>query len=1106
MPVQESAGDNRCVRFDGVSPGGSPLLESLDSDALAERVKSPPEPRSLLVLRKKYLDDLLSRLPEIRARLTVAEQHEAKGLKPYLLRKKKPVALLGKYKKAGRLKSAIHKFMAQARKAEDSNLYLIAVNDEVFTEISDLSSGRGGSDRRAPPVEIPAELREKFWGDSQEAETVREAIIKAARMEEFSGKPVLILGDPGCGKDIVAEEIHNYGRGRSGGEFRGLNCAAIPSDLLEAELFGIDDGVVPGVRGRPGLWEMASRSRGTLFLDEIGDLRIEHQAKVLRALEKNMIRHVGGLKEIKVQARILAATNRDLIKMVGEGSFRLDLYTRLARIVIRVPRLAGNSKDVRQSAQRIWQEVTGKKEAILSPDVIRLLSDYAWPGGIRELRNFLEGLYFQIYGNVNARLNEVKEYWRYRDPSMVWSPEEIGLDTLGRSARKGKRQAARVSGRVTRAWVERQANRYRAELPRYVELSQVLRQVLEAMASDLAPLAIVQIRTRSAASFAEKIQRLSHNGDYSRLNLPDCCGARVIVQTTEDVKRVASFIGMHFEIDPERSRRLDRLPVPGTHSYQPNFYFVRLNRARADKLAKVLGVQIGDEVLGLWAEIQIRTVLEQAWTNICRETMRGSSCPIAGKWANELTALGELLKAVDQSFSRIQRGLQTSNRCYSNYAARNDLLREIDILETVLACDSGNAHVAARIGRLALALGDWDLGIRFMEPHAGSGFQPLLRDLGIALCQKYVGETGAPMYARGQQLLEMACASPARDPDAFASLAGTWKRRGDLQKARDLYLSAHAIDPTDSYALGCYLELELKLEPQSDVITTLKPSIERAIERCLDLAAAGVNLPWACFDLGKFQLLLGKPVQSFSAYSRAVQLSTSAHMIRTSLDSLDLLGEARPAIENLDEVRQLLVLGLAARFPGGAAARDARSKGWPAREKLAAPVVILCGELEVASGEKGDASCRALLEAFKGFCGTLVTSTSNREIVDLSLDLGKRYSTALKTFTYRDRQDSRASQTSLAMALKVWTDVVGSGIDPAHVLTLGFGRGETWAAQCFNALALGGRIVAVRSLAAADVSVPSDENWEGADRIERVAAETHALRAVLADFRPASRK
>jgi transcriptional regulator with AAA-type ATPase domain len=250
MPVQESAGDNRCVRFDGVSPGGSPLLESLDSDELAEGVKSPPEPRSLLVLRKKYLDDLLSRLPEIRARLTAAEQHEAKGLKPYLLRKKKPAALLGKYKRAGRLKSAIRKFMAQARKAEDSNLYLIAVNDEVFTEITDLSSGPEGSDRRAPPVQIPAELREKFWGDSPEAETVREAIIKAARMEEFYDKPVLILGDPGCGKDIVAEEIHSYGRGRSGGEFRGLNCTAIPSDLLEAELFGIDDGVVPGVRGR----------------------------------------------------------------------------------------------------------------------------------------------------------------------------------------------------------------------------------------------------------------------------------------------------------------------------------------------------------------------------------------------------------------------------------------------------------------------------------------------------------------------------------------------------------------------------------------------------------------------------------------------------------------------------------------------------------------------------------------------------------------------------------------------------------------------------------------------------------------------------------------
>jgi hypothetical protein len=135
-----------------------------------------------------------------------------------------------------------------------------------------------------------------------------------------------------------------------------------------------------------------------------------------------------------------------------------------------------------------------------------------------------------------------------------------------------------------------------------------------------------------------------------------------------------------------------------------------------------------------------------------------------------------------------------------------------------------------------------------------------------------------------------------------------------------------------------------------------------------------------------------------------------------------------------------------------------------------------------------------------------VTSTSNGEIVGLALDLGKRYSTALKVFNYGDKQDSRSLQTPQAAGLKVWTDVVASGIDPAHVLTLGFGKGKAWAAQCSNALALGGRVVAVQNLAATDVSAPADENWEGVDGIERVTAETHALRALLSSFRPASRK
>lgn len=1105
MPVQESAGGHRCLIYDGASTGGNPLLESLNADALAERIKSPTQPRGLLVLRRKTLEDFLSKLPEIRTGLALRKQNPAKGLKPYFLGKKKPVALCAKYRSAGKLKTAIRKFLTQARRAEDRNLYLVAVNDLVFTEIADASVEPGSSHHRPPPVEIPAELREKFWGDSSEAETVREAVIKAAQMREFCDKPVLILGDPGCGKDIVAEEIHNYGRGRSGGEFHALNCAAVPSDLLEAELFGIEDGVVPGVRGRPGLWELSSRSRGTLFLDEIGDLRIEHQAKVLRALEKNLIRRIGGQKEIRVQSRVLAATNRDLIKMVGEGSFRLDLYSRLARIVIRVPRLAGNPDDVRQSAQRFWQEVTGRKEAFLSQDVIRLLSSYAWPGGLRELRNFLEGLYFQIYGNLNARLNEVKEYWRYRDPSVVWSPEAVGADGPGLSAPKGKKRAAGVSARARREWVTRQVNRYRRELPRYEALSEVLRLLLEAMASDLAPPAIVQIRTRSAASFAEKIQRLSTECASSRDNPSDCCGARVIVQTTEDVRRLASFIGMHFEVDPERSRMADRLPVPGTHSYQPTSYVVRLNRARADKLAGMFGVQIEDKVLGLWAEIQVRTVLEQAWTNICREALKERTCPIAAKWADELTALGELLKAVDQSFSRIQRGLQTGTRNYATYAPRSDLLREVGILQTVLACDPGNAHIAARIGRLALALGDWDLAIRSMEPHAGSGFQPLLRDLGVALCQKHAGAPNTPDYARGQQLLEMACTAPARDPDAFASLAGTWKRRGDLQKARDLYLSAHALDPADSYALGCYVELELKLEPDSNVVVALKPSIERAIERCLDLASAGVNLPWAYYDLGKFHLLLGRPVQSLSAYSRAVQLSTSAHMIRTSLDSLELLGEARPALENLGLAQQLLVLGLAAKFPEEEAA-DVASKGWPAIEKLAAPVVLVAGDFGRTSSGKETDLRGLLVQVFQGYCGTLVASTVDREINDFVRDIAGRRTEALKAITYENRQCIRGLSNSEAVALQAWTDLVNSKISPPEVVTLGIGSSESWAAPCFISLALGGRVTRLKAVGAEEASMPLDASWEGAAGIGVVSADADAVRLILPGRKPARGK
>ncbi len=197
--------------------------------------------------------------------------------------------------------------------------------------------------------------------------------------------PILIRGESGSGKEVLASFIHRASP-RHRGPFLALNCAALPRDLLEADLFGIERGVATGVDARQGLLERATG--GTLFLDEIGDMAPETQAKVLRALEERQVYRVGGHAGIEVDVRFVAATHRDLEQRVEEGSFRQDLYHRLAAHVARIPPLRERREDVAQLAGHFFSRQL-ERARVASPGLTRgalgALCEYAWPGNIREL-------------------------------------------------------------------------------------------------------------------------------------------------------------------------------------------------------------------------------------------------------------------------------------------------------------------------------------------------------------------------------------------------------------------------------------------------------------------------------------------------------------------------------------------------------------------------------------------------------------------------------------------------------------------------------------------------------------------------------------------------
>ncbi len=226
-------------------------------------------------------------------------------------------------------------------------------------------------------------------GESEPINRIKLMIEKVAQTEAR----VLITGPNGTGKELVAHQLHEKSQ-RANFPLIEVNCAAIPSELIESELFGhVKGAFTSAIKDRAGKFEAADK--GTIFLDEIGDMSLSAQAKVLRALQENMITRVGADKDIKVDVRVIAATNKDLKKEIAEGRFREDLYHRLAVILINVPSLNERREDIplliSHFAEKIASE-QGNAVKHFSKEAVKLLQEYDWTGNIRELRNVVERL------------------------------------------------------------------------------------------------------------------------------------------------------------------------------------------------------------------------------------------------------------------------------------------------------------------------------------------------------------------------------------------------------------------------------------------------------------------------------------------------------------------------------------------------------------------------------------------------------------------------------------------------------------------------------------------------------------------------------------------
>jgi transcriptional regulator with GAF, ATPase, and Fis domain len=325
-------------------------------------------------------------------------------LSHYLLGKNGIPVLDSPFKVPGKIPAAIGSLLTNAQEKGERKTYVLGVSVAAIDELAeDIPRSTVGPSIEARHEALLKRMEEslsedaqkkleqvkgRFAGESFEARMARTSFLIAARCTH----PVLLVGETGTGKEIGAEIIHKYSM-RSSLDMVVVNCAAIPVDMLESELFGSVKGSATGLETRIGCWQKANNS--TLFLDEIGELRPQHQAAILRAMDSNKVRKVGDTAETTVDVRVIAATNEDLVAAVAQGRFREDLLFRLAHLVIRTPPLRRQSSEIPALARQFWLPISREP---LPEDLLELFRAYHWPGNYREMKMLLRRIASYLAG------------------------------------------------------------------------------------------------------------------------------------------------------------------------------------------------------------------------------------------------------------------------------------------------------------------------------------------------------------------------------------------------------------------------------------------------------------------------------------------------------------------------------------------------------------------------------------------------------------------------------------------------------------------------------------------------------------------------------------
>jgi len=664
-------------------------------------------------------------------------------------------------------------------------------------------------------------------------------------------------------------------------------------------------------------------------------------------------------------------------------------------------------------------------------------------------------------------------------------------------------------------WVLAWITWYGAHSGTYARLADVVERVLASATDQHAPLAIVHTRPKALASYAGKIQRklrrYRETDVEGRLVHPitDLCGARVITHTLDHVKAMCRFIEEHFDIDQANSVDVGKRLRVNEFGYLSVHYVVRFIPDVFP--TRAVPVRVPRTLCGLDVEIQVRTLLQHAWADISHDLSYKSTFTVPDNWQREFARLAAVLEDADEAFCRVGEGLAAYAANYGAYMSPEQMHTEIAKAHVVLQCDPGNVEVAHRIARLATCLGDWAHVIRILTPLVGLENPAILRDLGVAMCKRY--KAGSRNFRRGQAHLRRAVELAPTDSDAIASLGGTWRGVDDA-KALEYYRRALEVAPTDPYPLGNYLELEIARSRSLQVISPAMSSLRAAVLKCRQQADVQMNIPWAYYDMGKFNLLLQRPYEALGAYAKGVADSGHEGMTVSALVSLGHLGKAREAIEGLPWVRQFLEVAVAGRFGKRRPSARFRKLATPTsrtHKPIQGPVVMLVGECGRSVGRKMTSYRKVLTAAFGAFDGTIISGGTTTGVARLAGDVGRAAGKGLRVVgyvpagatpdgdrrRYADMRRTRGKDFSPLESIQAWTDILAADIAASDVIVLGIGGGAISLAEYRMALALGAKVGLLRNSGGAAGEMLMDRDWCTSPLLFELPVDAMSIRAFV---------